>query len=335
MALRFNNVASGLQVTSGMPTTSSFTFTCWVYFVNTSAASVILHIMDNDSTERTYLARSPNLAGFQYEWTSGGAVNATFAMTAGVWYKVAVVVSGTTATVYTATASSALNTATNVGNFVLPTGTLKKRFGEWPLAGGLYGNWRLANYKMWHAALTKSQVEQELSSYVPQRTANLTHWYPLVRKELTDYSGNARTMTGGGTTTEEAGPPIPWSRLRVPVMPWDPDTEVWLAHYDTTTGELLSLGTVAPSPIPAGTALLALLGQPDQAQYEWSTIARTFVLREGVLLVDRVGDLTADAALTSVWATLDNTQDQALRDRVGQMLGPYRYRLDFQSPDLE
>lgn len=111
--------------------------------------------------------------------------------------------------------------------------------------------------------------------------------------------------------------------------------DIWYAHYDDTTGELLSLGTVAPDPVPPGTAFLHLLGQPSLSLYEWDTTLRVFVPRDEVLLFDRIADLVADESLASVWATLDSTQDQALQDRIAAMIGPHRYRLDFQPTDLE
>jgi hypothetical protein len=110
---------------------------------------------------------------------------------------------------------------------------------------------------------------------------------------------------------------------------------IWYAHYDTTTGDLLSLGTVVPDPLPDGTAVHSYTTRPDLAVVVWDTTTRDFIPLDPPTVVDRVTDLEADSGLTSVWATLDATQDQALKDRIGQLLGPFRNRYVFQPTDLE
>ena len=116
-------------------------------------------------------------------------------------------------------------------------------------------------------------------------------------------------------------------------------SEIWYALYDVTTGELLSVGTVLPIPpdtIPAGTALLALTGQPDFTLILWDTTTRTFVPRPPPPLVDRAyDDLPVDASLAGVWAALDPTNTEALLSRIALLLGSWRYRLDFQNVDLD
>lgn len=108
---------------------------------------------------------------------------------------------------------------------------------------------------------------------------------------------------------------------------------LWYGLYDTTTGELLSLGPDIPSP-PAGTAYVVLGQQPD-ARVVWSTTLRNFVLVVPVVMVDRVLDLVADASLTSAWAAMSADQRIAMRVRIGVMLGPFRWRFDFQDIDLQ
>lgn len=110
---------------------------------------------------------------------------------------------------------------------------------------------------------------------------------------------------------------------------------IWYAHYDTTTGELVSLGTVLPDPLPEGTATREYYYQPDQSVVIWDTTLREFVSRTPPTSVDRVADLESDGTLSSLWSGLDATETTALKDRIGQMLGPYRYRRDFQPTDLE
>jgi Concanavalin A-like lectin/glucanases superfamily len=335
MAIQFPASAGGYTSTSGTPTTALFTIAFWFKIITSPPSLGIIWSLDSSSTQYCFFGYEPGLPALYYDWTGGGTsfLSGPNVSTA-TWYRAGLVVNGTSAIMYHATATGALGTYTAAGSFALPTGSLKLWLGD-SAQGGFYMNFQLAGFKMWDAALSKSEVEQELAGYTPLRTANLNRWHPFVNKETTDYSGNARTLSGGTSATQVAGPPISWSRLRVQVIPWDPSTTVWYAHYDSTTGELLSLGTIQPDLTAApGTSFLELLGQPDQSKFEWSTVARAFIWREGVNLVDRVADLLADGTLTAAWASLTGPESAAMQARIAQMLGPYRYRQSFQDVDL-
>jgi len=126
--------------------------------------------------------------------------------------------------------------------------------------------------------------------------------------------------------------------LQAKITPYNNITAVpqtlWYALYDTTTGELLSLGTTLDLPLPSGTDVLVIGNEPD-ASLIWDTTARNYVAAPVATLVDRVVDLVADPTLTSAWASLSANDSQAMQARIGQMLGPYRYRFDFQDIDLQ
>lgn len=89
------------------------------------------------------------------------------------------------------------------------TGLTQLRIGE-SVFGAEWWRGRVANFKVWNAALTQAEIENELAQYVPHRTANLLRWHPFLIAETTDYSGADRTLTGGTGATTEDGPPIPW-----------------------------------------------------------------------------------------------------------------------------
>jgi hypothetical protein len=337
MATQYSIAAGGYYSTSGVPASALFTITFWMNLLTEPVNNTgIVWSIDSSTSQYAYFGTSGfTPATFLFDWAGSGSTHVIGPTLAPAnWYKTAVVVNGTAATMYIGTAGQLLTQYNASANFTLPTGTLKLWLAD-SAFNNYWLNFRMASFKLWTAALTKGECEQELQSYVPQRTANLNRWYPMVHAETTDYSGQGRTLSGGTNATTAPGPPISWSRLRVPLLPWDPATTVWYAHYDTTSGELLSVGTVAPDPLPSGTALLELLGQPDLAMYEWSTSARAFVLKEGASGVDRVADLLADGTLASAWADLSGADSTAMQNRIGQMLGPHRTRLDFQSPDLE
>jgi hypothetical protein len=109
--------------------------------------------------------------------------------------------------------------------------------------------------------------------------------------------------------------------------------QLWYATYDTSTGELLSLGPELPV-LPAG-ADYTVLGRAPDSSVVWSTTLRTFVSVIPIVMVDRVMDLVADATLTTAWAAMSVDQRTAMRVRIGMMLGPFRWRYDFQDVDLQ
>jgi hypothetical protein len=86
-------------------------------------------------------------------------------------------------------------------------------------------NGRVANLKIYSAALTANEIKAEMRQYLPVRTADLNAWTPLLtHTDLSDYSGQGNGWTAAGTLATEDGPPIPWALrpptrgLRVPVV---------------------------------------------------------------------------------------------------------------------
>lgn len=109
---------------------------------------------------------------------------------------------------------------------------------------------------------------------------------------------------------------------------------LWYALYDTTTGELLSMGTDIPNP-PAGTAYTVV---GDWGTYAdtviWDPTQHIFVPKPLDTVIDRVDDMIGDSTLTAVWAALSSDQSIALQQRIALLLGPFRYRFAFQGVDI-
>ena len=111
--------------------------------------------------------------------------------------------------------------------------------------------------------------------------------------------------------------------------------KLWYALYDTTTGELLSLGTAIPVDIAPGRDYIIVADWDFLSNLViWDTSLRLFVFRIPDVLIDRVTDLVNDVELASIWSTLSTAQAIALQTRIALMLGPYRWRFDFQDIDL-
>ncbi len=72
---------------------------------------------------------------------------------------------------------------------------------------------RVQAIKMYDAALTQAEVQQEMRSILPRRLANINAWYPCFpgsTERLKDYSGNGRNWTEVGTLSDEDPGPLGW-----------------------------------------------------------------------------------------------------------------------------
>lgn len=131
------------------------------------------------------------------------------AMSVGTWYFICLSTAGTSGSIHYRTAASPSLTTVAVTGVTASVNAATLRIGESPW-GAEWWNGCGNAVKVYTAALTAADALQESMQYVPVRTANLVAFYPLVRPEATDYSGNARTLSGGAGATREDGPPIPW-----------------------------------------------------------------------------------------------------------------------------
>lgn len=178
-----------------------------------------------------------------------GNSTASVAMTVGTWYFGCLALSGSTGTFYYKTAgATSLSTTAITG--VTATNAATLRLGESPW-GAEWLNGCLASFKLWSAQLTQAEIELEAAQYLPNRLSSLVSWHPLVKTELIDYSGNARTLSGGTGTTTEDGPPIPWKlaspRIVTPAATGISGTAAVTQADQTATasGQLGYSGTVA------------------------------------------------------------------------------------------
>lgn len=75
-----------------------------------------------------------------------------------------------------------------------------------------YGDWldgRIAAGKIWRSTLSQAEIQAEMGSYAPVRTANIWSVVPMrVHTDLTDQSGLGNTPTAMGILSTEDGPPL-------------------------------------------------------------------------------------------------------------------------------
>lgn len=135
--------------------------------------------------------------------STGANISLGTTLTIGTWYKFAVVCSGTSWTLYQAPQGSAL-----VSNAQTRTATASPSAVYIGDDGtGAWSNSQVADFKVYSAALTQTEIEAELAAFAPTRTANLVRYHPFHVAELTDYSGNSNTLTAGSTNPTTATDP--------------------------------------------------------------------------------------------------------------------------------
>lgn len=113
------------------------------------------------------------------------------------------------------------------------------------LANDPYDEWlygRMAHIKMWNAALTAAEIQQEIYTIRPQRLTNLWSWLPVIETgtaRTNEWSGSGNTWTQGGSVVDEDGPPVAWGSA-----PWFPS---FVASGGPTTYYSTPAGSVAPA----------------------------------------------------------------------------------------
>lgn len=211
MAVGYRADAQNHTVSLALGTISQFTITCWVR-INTdrNAFSTFWDVNTSSSNLFGFQTRSDGTTVETYD-ASGATGTHSAALTVGTWYYFAINVNGVNGNWQYRAANSSTFTAGTWTSGTATVGAATLLIGESGF-NGEWGNVDVAALKMWHTVnLSTEQMHQESYVYLPQRSANLTCFYPLVGQTLTtDFSGNGRTLTGGSGASVVDGPPIVW-----------------------------------------------------------------------------------------------------------------------------
>jgi hypothetical protein len=208
VAVRFAGAGTDFYSTTTNLPLAPFTVTFWTMIV-TDRNTFSSWLAYNTGTNKLWLqslADGTTPAVFD---TTGVQRIAGSSMTVGAWYRIGLVVNGTSTVLYQSDANTPSTTAFTTATFTDPSGVTVLSLGASastiePLNG------RMAAVKFWTAALTKAEIDAELTQVNPIRTVNLQRFYPLHNAELTDYSGNRNDLTAGSVAaTTEPDPPIP------------------------------------------------------------------------------------------------------------------------------
>jgi hypothetical protein len=265
MAVRFdaiNERYSSLQV-GGAAT--AYTVACWARLeVNRLSLSTIWQI-ENGVGGNYLRVTAWNGSALAFQTANGpwnGSMSTT--LTVGDWYYIgfsATVNPGQARFAIRAAGSSTFTTSTSSqANTTVTLGTL------WLGSGFTASEWfngSIAAVKVWNAALTAAELQDESWTYRPQRTDGLFGWHPLLTTSGVDSSGNHRPLSGGTGTTVADGPPIAWGRGRRkivraadPVVTGDL-TATLSALTATGTGTVTTTGALAATLPPLAAAAAA------------------------------------------------------------------------------
>lgn len=205
MAIRFDAAGDYISRTASVPASDPFSVSFWMYITADRNAAGTLFILVNaggTSFVDVHLKSDGTTLeiGTSYAGNSGGGTS----LSTGTWYHIALVRSGASHTLYLNGVSD--QTLSNAGTFTTATMGMGSNTVTWL-------NGRLACIKVWDAALTQSEIQQEMNVIRPVRTNNLNLWtpnFPGATERLADYSGNGRNWTANGTLTDEDPPPVSW-----------------------------------------------------------------------------------------------------------------------------
>lgn len=218
MSVRFDAAADGLRwSTALLDRDADYSFCCWVYLVTAPASgqySTIFAIHD-DAGEYDIYDIFNNGVNNRFLVATSSTYNETIGSTnlsTATWYFVCGVRSGAAArNLYFATMGA--TSLTNEVSHTISPGAMTPSTNEIgailttnldPLDGRVFA------FKCWSAALTTTELMQEMYTRRPHRFANLNRWLPTfngasVRAEDWARTGN---VIEDGTLTDEDDPPI-------------------------------------------------------------------------------------------------------------------------------
>lgn len=115
---------------------------------------------------------------------------------------------------------------------------------------------------------------------------------------------------------------------------------MWRAVYDTTTGRLLSVGSIHPEQYPPNTAYIDLgEAAPDLVGMMWDEATHAFVTRPAKVLQDRLQDIITNGAYAddaiALWNALNANNRTRLRNGLIRLLGHIRYRAAGESIEID
>lgn len=206
MAVRLDAGDTAYTATLNAGAQAAYTIAGWMKIsVDRNAASTFASL---ESSAADYTIMQTAADGTTLNLSdSFGIGPGTIALSADVWYFVALSMSGGSGTMY-ARADGAGSWSTAAQSGMDPSVTCTTlRVGDSQFAEPLNGC--VTSVRVWSAALSQAELDAEFISHYPVRTSGLQGWYALSSTgDTVDRSGNNRNLTGGTGATTESGPAV-------------------------------------------------------------------------------------------------------------------------------
>jgi concanavalin A-like lectin/glucanase superfamily protein len=260
VAVRFSADGQDYTRTLSLGSQAAYTIALWVKIsIDRNDVSTVWCV-DNGSDQAGVLQTDSDGTSLLY-FDHTENVHSVATLTAGVWHYVAISVNGANGTAVSRAATASTYTVSTWNDGATSLTMTNLRLGE-SVFGSQWLNGCVTGVRLWQATLTQAELENEAWTYLPRRTANLTAWYPQVRTETVDYSGNGRTLSGGSGAATEDGPPVAWRqgrrRVHTPLsIPAEATPDTILAPWSVpapaiSTGATATVDTIAaPWSVPA------------------------------------------------------------------------------------
>jgi hypothetical protein len=302
MAVRTSASTQNHYATLLLGSQTKASMTCWVKITTDTNTNTCAWLLTN-TAGTSYIALMTNTDGTtMLAWDSGSATITGPNMTVGTWYFFGFSwnASALILTYQTLGASAFTTTSNSLGGASHTFDKLTISNSVEGNAGGAFLNGCIAAVKGWvGTTLTEAQLQSEAWSYAPKNPSP-TFWYPFLKPEMTDYSGNGRTLSGGSGATTEDGPGIGWSQ-RGPRAPIKDTIEVVL-------GQATSIETAGVIHVQRGVGKAIETNAARSTKIEVVVDAATQI-NTAVEIVDPIAigvtALTASSAAASAqsWAT--------------------------------
>lgn len=246
MAVRFSASGQGYTRTLSLGTQTKLSATCWVKMSSSRGVQVFTWSLTGSGQDSIALGTPPELPSMMTVIENNvGSVPAGPTMTVGTWYFLGMSYNaGSVTLTYRALSASTFSTSTSSAG--------QANHGFTTLSICPSGEWLdgcVAGLKAWvGTAMTTAQLQQEAWTYLP-RYPNPTFWYPLLKTETADYSGNGYALSGGSGATTEDGPGVGWGWIRL---------ELYAPLVTAVTHDLASDGLASSSGTAAANVLYPL-----------------------------------------------------------------------------
>ncbi|HEX6969055.1 MAG TPA: choice-of-anchor Q domain-containing protein [Micromonosporaceae bacterium] len=213
MAVQFDATSSEFTGTAGVAT-APLTILVWGY-ISSDLDDFQTFVAFDDGSDTNAILLQTNSDGTTFRpWVSAsGSADAFIPTNGGMsvskWYRLAFVLNADgTSKIYIGPEDGPLVSEDMEWSNGVPTGLTTIRIGNSVLnTEDLDG--RVANVKVYSAALSAAEVEAEFGSWNAVRTDDLVQHYKFKTVSTTDDSGNGHTLSGGTGVTQASDPPIP------------------------------------------------------------------------------------------------------------------------------